>query len=103
MTSAQKERILEIIQADAETRGRLCDSKGRMCIMGGLAHAAGESKAALQVFLSLQVFGLVGSTYGLTEEKMLSLIGVNDTHSVRRERQRALKLKVKSWVATDAE
>jgi len=99
MTPAQRTAILAVIDSDAEIKGELCNSRGKMCISGGLAHAAGVNKNVIRgaIYLAEEQEAMVDSKFGFHPGDLAELVECNDRYNDRAERQEALKDLVLSW------
>ena len=105
MTPAQRKAILKVIDKDAEIQGVLCDYKTeQMCILGGLASAAGIPLTHLKGMSGLDPSDteIIHAFFGLSEEKQTILVHINDEgrYGLRSMRQAALRKRVKSWVVS---
>ena len=107
MTPAQRDAILKVIDEDAEIQGVLCRYQTeQMCILGGLASAAGIYIGALRGAMGLSDANelIVEEFFGLSSKKQETLVNINDhyNHQIRGKRQAALRKRVKSWKVSDA-
>lgn len=76
------EKILDVIETGANTRGRFSDFHGHYCAVGSLAVAAG---------LKPYQADSAGEAYGTTPYVMANAAGVNDRFALTKSRRLALR------------
>ena len=97
----QVEKIEAVIDTDATGTGYLLDSRGKMCVMGGLLAAAGVDPEDFRgrASLSGENVSTIKLEYGLTDHQIVVLIQENDLWLTTRARRRHLKLWLRAMVA----
>lgn len=99
--------IYDVIADDANGttiyRPANCDGDGqpeKMCVMGGLALAAGLDIRS-RYFGTSEVVDFVLDKYPLTYDQCNYLVSVNDSHELLAKRREALIAKVREYEAQD--
>ena len=101
MNTAQRERLLAVVERDAAIRYRYVDEEGRNCIIGGLLAEVGVD---VRKFLGSAINGLgmfcqehaqdrvkLMEEFGLSQSEVNALQRKNDTYHHRGDRQQALR------------
>jgi len=87
----QLDKILEVVENDANGRGRLNDGEGHYCALGGLLLAAGGRPRPGSVMLSEAQSDRLKRVYGLEENVQTWVPPINDYFNTTEARRLALK------------
>lgn len=110
MNKVQRDRLLAIIDKDAEIAGQYRNTEGQMCIIGGifneivpkaLDYIADEHNG--DGILSLPEADIIVENFGLSYPQILQLQEINDAHQDRPRRQTSLAEYVNSIPVEDDE
>jgi hypothetical protein len=103
MTLKQKRRIITTIRKDANHRMELVDSSdpSRMCVAGGLAHAAGKTAREIAGMATDDAISFVSQAYGISPSMVSDLVRINDKYYTTETRRRDLIAEVQSWPVSD--
>ena len=101
MNTAQRERLLAVVERDAAIRYRYVDEEGRNCIIGGLLAEVGVD---VRKFLgsAINSLGMLCQEHAQDRVKLMKGFGLlqsdvnvlqrkNDTHDHRGDRQQSLR------------
>ena len=95
LTRKEADRIMAVIQVDANACGALFRARGKACVIGGLYEAAFHSRGISGTY---EAVSKVTAVYPLTQDECDALIWINDAHQRTPARRRALIKEVNSWV-----
>lgn len=114
MNQPQKDRLLAVIERDAEIREQYVNLKGQFCIIGGMLDDAGvnvverfECETTQNTArvdgdsFSFSLRLLLLTTFGLAAYQLATLQKINDRSILRSQRQGGLKRFVNSILVSD--
>jgi hypothetical protein len=105
MTKQQRAEAVKVILNDATLQGDYINVRGDMCVIGGLAHAAGVSEDTLREAAgSIQIGNwtlvkAIKEKFGLDERAMMDLQRINDEIGDTIQRRAKLIERLHEWEA----
>ena len=95
LSRRQADRIIRVIEKDAEGRAAMKDGAGRTCAVGGLFEALGRNADPVS---PSKIREVVARSYGISFDQTIELSQTNDWYSFVEDRRAALIALVNSWV-----
>jgi hypothetical protein len=99
ITKNKQREIIKIIKNDANHKGELCHpvDPNLMCVIGGLAYAAGKSAYELRGMGNGEACEWVAKAYGLDYDIVADLMSINDRYQNTEKRRLRLIEEVRRW------